>query len=118
LIPPQGRELSQSAPDIVSLVPLALPSVTLAAPFAYLRASTTAAVRAFHGPQAFGMQLGAAMILQHQSDPELARRTGDGFEEGALGQRRGIGVAGLRSGSAIEHEGRVAHTAADHVSGR
>jgi len=30
------------------------------------------------------MQLDTAMILQHQSDPELARRTGDGFEEGAL----------------------------------
>jgi hypothetical protein len=63
------------------------------------------------------MQLGTAMIFQHQSDPELARWTGNGFEEGVLLRRRGIGVAGLRSGSAIEHQGRVAHTAADHVSG-
>jgi hypothetical protein len=30
------------------------------------------------------MQLGTAMILQHQGDLEPARWTGDGFEEGAL----------------------------------
>src|SRR5262244_1827540 len=33
--------------------------------------------RALHGFQAFGVQFDAAMILQHQSDSELARR--DGF---------------------------------------
>ena len=70
-----------------------------------------------HGLQAFGMQLGTAMVLQHESDPELARRTSDGVEEGALGHRRSVWVAGFHSGSAIEHEGRVAHTAADHMSG-
>src|SRR6266404_8926951 len=71
---------------------------------------------ALHRLQAFRMQFGTAMVLQHHSDPELARRTGDRFEEGALVWRRGIGITGLRSGSAIEHEGRVAHTAADYVS--
>jgi hypothetical protein len=45
-----------------------------------------------HGLQAFGMQLGTAMVLQHESDPELARRTGAGVEEGALGHRPSGGV--------------------------
>src|SRR5580704_15850669 len=34
-----------------------------------------------NGPEAFGMQFGTAMIFQHQSDPELTRRTDGGFEE-------------------------------------
>src|SRR5271155_4996364 len=46
------------------------------------------------------------------------RVTRDGFEEGALLHRCGIGVAELHSGGAIEHAGRVAHAAADHMSGR
>jgi hypothetical protein len=63
------------------------------------------------------MQLGAAMILQHQSDPKLARRTGNRLEEGALGHGRGVRVAGLHSGSAVEHQSRVTNASADNVSG-
>jgi hypothetical protein len=63
------------------------------------------------------MQLDTAMILQHQRDPELARWMGNGFEEAALVRRCGIRVARLQPGSAIEHEGRVTLTTADHVPG-
>ena len=69
-----------------------------------------------HGLLAFGVEFRAAVVLQHHGDLELLRRTLQLLDEGPLGRRCGVGVAGLGAGSAIEHEGAVAHAAADDVA--